>query len=135
MPYECVSVCVRERWFIVQILHNFQHFTQNFVAANLRKFMQLKVFSRIGLDVRVGGAQLGRGACVSPMSRLIGSTLIFQHTHTHTHINCIFCVCVRQSETFYATAPQLFFGIKYLSCKWRVREREREKEKQEKSGK
>lgn len=103
---------------IVRILHNFQHFTQNFVAANLRKFMQLKVFSRIGLAESMERGQ--RGAivcvCVDLMSGLIGNTLIFKHTHTHTHTHQLHILSVRQTETFYASAPQIFFGIKYLSC-------------------
>lgn len=36
------------------------------------------------------------------------------HTHAHTHQ--LHILSVRQTETFYASAPQIFFGIKYLSC-------------------
>lgn len=84
----CACVCVSR--VIVRILHNFQHFTQNFVAANLRKFMQLKVFSRIGLVRGQRGAIVCVCVCADLMSGLIGNTLIFKHTHTHAHINYIF---------------------------------------------
>lgn len=119
------NVCVCLFSVIVRILHNFQHFTQNFVAANLRKFMQLKVFSRIGLEA---GEHREGGVCAPHVEvnwqHINFPAHIRTHTPTNTHPSIAYFVSVRQTETFYASAPQLFFGIKYLSCKWRVRKRE-----------
>lgn len=98
----------------------FSAFYAKFCRCKFTQIYAIKSFSRIGLAESMERGQRGAIArvcvCVDLMSGLIGNTLIFKHTHTHTHTHQLHILSVRQTETFYASAPQIFFGIKYLSC-------------------